>query len=55
MVNQLTTPEFLEAIRARIHGDFDNPALIKWGQLTTNTHWDIDAMCKEALKAWGPE
>ena len=33
--------DMLEAIRARIGGEWDNPALLKWGALHPNAEWDI--------------
>ena len=42
--------EALEAINARINGDFDNPALIKFGTLSTNTNQDIYLITNNAIK-----
>lgn len=40
----------LMAIRARIHGEFDNPHLMQMGILSTDTLADIGAWCAAAIK-----
>ena len=39
----------LEAIRARIAGEWDNPALVAFGPLSTDTLADVDAIAKEGI------
>lgn len=39
----------LEAIRARIHGEFDNPALVRWGALRIDSIDDILAIATSAI------
>lgn len=37
----------LEAIQARIRGEWDNPALVSFGELSTNTNEDILLIVKK--------
>ena len=37
----------LEAIQARIHGEWDNPSLMSFGELGTNANEDILRIVKE--------
>ena len=39
----------LNAILARINGDWDNPDLMKWGALDTGTVNDIRRIARETL------
>lgn len=41
--------ETLKAIKARIDGEWDNPALMRFGPLNTNSDTDILAMVEEAI------
>lgn len=41
----------LQAIVARIHGEFDHPALLKYGALSVNTTSDCDSIARSALSA----
>lgn len=45
--------ETLEAIRARLKGEFDHPALVKFGPLSVTRDDDILAMVDNALKEAG--
>ena len=38
---KVSSQEALEAVRARIRGEWDNPALVKFGSLSTDTMKDI--------------
>lgn len=40
----------LEAINARINGEWDNPALESFGELDTNTEVDIKRITTETLQ-----
>lgn len=39
----------LEAILARVNGEWDNPSLVKYGALCQNQDDDITGMVKEAI------
>ena len=45
----MTIRQLLEAIRARIHGEWDNPNLKAWGPVSTDTQTDVDQMAREAI------
>lgn len=49
----LRAVETLEAIRARMNGEFDHPALIKYGPLSATRDDDILAMLNSALGEMG--
>lgn len=41
----------LEAIEARISGEWDNPALVSFGELSTNTDDDVLRIARAAIAA----
>lgn len=44
--------EALTAIKARIQGEYDNPALLAYGALTCDSADDVLTIADTALKIW---
>lgn len=46
--------EALQAIAARINGEFDNPVLLKYGLLSTDPEEDVIRIAREAIEEIEP-